>query len=131
MSKELLVAHCPRCGKVFQKNLRNLCMSCSTEEDQQIRTIENQLKRNRHLSNNQITELTTIPAQRIRALIRNGKIRLFDYPNLTDACDLCSAAIRQGKLCVACSMRIQVDIKHELEQSRRSTERTFFTKHDR
>ena len=44
MSKELPVAHCPGCGKVFQKNLRNMCMHCAAEEDAQIVAIERALK---------------------------------------------------------------------------------------
>lgn len=128
MTKELLVAYCPNCGNVFQKNLRNLCMNCLAEEDGHIRSIESQLKRNRQLNNDQVSEMTSIPTQIIRDLIRKGKIKLFEYPNLADACDLCSASIRQGKLCVNCSMRIQGDIKQELERARLTKERTFWTK---
>ncbi|NBD24308.1 hypothetical protein [Paenibacillus glycinis] len=131
MSKELPVAHCPGCGKVFQKNLRNMCMQCSAEEDGQIIAIERALKNDRQLSNAETAELTAIPEARIRALIRRGRLRLYDYPNLADACDLCAAPIRQGKLCLTCLMRLKDDIEQDREKARLKKEHVFLTKQRR
>lgn len=128
VSGELRVAHCPNCGNVYQKNFRNMCVNCASEEDKTIQAVESQLKRNRHLTNEQLAEMSAVPAGKIRALIRKGKLKLFDYPNLVDECDLCSAPIRQGKLCLDCTVRIQGEIKHELNRKKSSKDQTFFTK---
>ena len=123
MSVELKVAHCPHCGKVYQKNMRGMCGSCSAQEDAQMKAIESELKRNRFLSNGQLAELAGVPETLIRNWIRIGKLKLFDYPNLADACELCAEPIRKGKLCVKCATRIQADIYNEFERERKLKER--------
>lgn len=123
MSNELRVAHCPSCGKIFQKNLRNLCSNCSTEEDTILNLIDKTLMRNRHLNLDELVEAIEIPRVRILAWIRSGKIKLFDYPNLADECNVCEGPIRRGTLCTKCTIKIQNDIAHALEQERLLKER--------
>ncbi|WP_308637403.1 hypothetical protein [Paenibacillus silvisoli] len=126
MSRELSVAHCPNCGNVFQKNLRNLCAACTAEEDGQLASLEQMLKRNRKLTNEQLAEQSEVSEQRIRAYIRKGKLKLYDYPNLTDECDLCAGPIRQGKLCVSCTTRIKGDIRLDMERSKQQQAKHVF-----
>ncbi|WEK52955.1 MAG: hypothetical protein P0Y55_10125 [Candidatus Cohnella colombiensis] len=123
MSNELNVANCPKCGKIFQRNIRNLCQSCSTEEDTHLKVLEQQLLRNRQLSNAELSSKVAIPEDKIRYLIRSGKLRLHDYPNLADSCDNCEAPIRKGTLCLSCSTKIQNDIEYAIEQDRLLKER--------
>ncbi|QJD83560.1 hypothetical protein [Cohnella herbarum] len=123
MSKELMVAHCPDCGNVFQKNVRNLCSSCAALLDEQIVTMERYLSRNRFATTEQLSLATNLPVQKIRGWIRKGKLRVFDYPNLADQCDLCSAPIRRGHICPTCSSRINDDIAKTLERERKMKER--------
>ena len=118
MSNELRVADCPNCGKIFQMNLRNLCASCSTEIDNSMRLIEKALMVNRKLNiDEKPTAATNVPQDKIRLWIRSGKIKLYDYPNLTDACDRCGGPIRRGSLCLSCSTKIQKEIEHEPSKS--------------
>lgn len=119
----LNVGHCPKCGKIFQVNVRNLCNNCMHEEDTTIRKLEVLLMRNRHMTNEQLGEVSGVPEDRLRALIRGGKLKLFDYPKLTDYCDRCQAPIRKGTICLACSTKIQDDIEYALEQERLLKER--------
>lgn len=124
MSIDLLnIAHCPSCGKVYQKNLRNLCASCQAEEDKLFQSADRALMRNRQFDNEGLSAAAGVPQEKIRIWIRAGKIRLQQYPNLTDQCDLCHAPIRAGHLCNACSMRIKTDLANTLEQERLMKER--------
>ncbi|MBO9596264.1 MAG: hypothetical protein J7559_00345 [Cohnella sp.] len=123
MNNELRVAHCPKCGKIFQVNMRNLCNDCSTEEDSLLRTIELQLLRNRHMTNEELSEASSVPMDRIRVFIRSGKLKLYDYPKLADECDRCRKPIRSGTMCLACKTKIQDDIAYALEQERLLKER--------
>ena len=123
MSIELRIAHCPECGNVFQKNARNLCVSCAAVVDDQLFSIERYLLRNRLASTEEAAKATNLPPERIRSWIRYGKLKVFDYPNLTDQCDLCQAPIRRGHLCSACSTRINDDIERTLERERMMKER--------
>lgn len=123
MNNELRVAHCPKCGKIFQVNMRNLCNDCSTEEDSLLRKIELQLLRNRHMTNEELSEASTVPVDQIRFFIRSGKLKLYDYPKLADECDRCRKPIRSGTMCLACRTKIQDDIAYALEQERLLKER--------
>jgi len=120
---ELKVDHCPGCGNVYQINMRQLCAACQSAEDSQLLAIESQLKLNRRLNNTEVAELTGIRPERIRSWIRKGKIKLYDYPNLADQCDLCAEPIRKGKLCVSCAMRIRSDVEREFERERQQKEK--------
>ncbi|MBB6731812.1 hypothetical protein [Cohnella zeiphila] len=123
MAIGLQVDQCPGCGGLYRANSRHLCPNCSAEEDGQLQTIERQLRRNRFLNNEQVAELASVRPERIRSWIRNGKLKLYDYPNLSDECDLCSQPIRSGKLCGSCVIRIQEQVRHEYEQDRLMKER--------
>ncbi|MCD9024401.1 hypothetical protein [Cohnella silvisoli] len=123
MSNELKVAHCNSCGKIFQMNMRGLCANCSAEEDTYIKALEKLLMRNRQLNVKELAETADIPREKILSFIRRGKIKLFDYPNLADECDVCAGPIRRGTMCSKCSTRIQDEIAHELEQERLMKER--------
>ncbi|WP_156922204.1 hypothetical protein [Cohnella thermotolerans] len=123
MSLSLQVEVCPGCGNLYQPNAYPLCPSCSMQEHEQIATIERHLRRNRFLNNDEVAELAAIPKEKLRTWIRKGRIKLYDYPNLADSCDLCGEPTRQGKLCVDCSTRIRADIRQAFEADRRKKER--------
>jgi hypothetical protein len=123
MSNELRVAHCSVCGSIFQMNMRGLCSNCSAEEDTYIKSIEKMLIRNRRLNVDELVQATDIPRKKILSFIRKGKIRIFEYPNLVDECDVCRGPIRKGTMCNKCATRIQNEIAHELEQERLMKER--------
>jgi hypothetical protein len=123
MSNELRVAHCSVCGNIFQMNMRGICSNCSAEEDTYINSIEKTLIRNRQMNIDELAQAAEIPRKKILSFIRKGKIRLFDYPNLADECDVCASPIRKGTMCHKCSIRIQDEIAHELEQERLMKER--------
>lgn len=123
MSIELSVGHCPGCGNVFQKNARNLCLKCSSVFDQQLISVERYLLRNRFATTEQTAEATSLPVSQLRSWIRQGKIRIYEYPNLTDQCDFCSESIRSGNLCYNCSNKIKDDLALVLERERAMKER--------
>lgn len=123
MSTTLKIAHCPLCGEVYQKNLRNMCQECSSAEDRMFSQLEFVLRRNRKLTTEEAAVAAGIPVAKIRSWIRTGKLTLGDYPNLADKCDLCKAPIRSGHLCSSCSRRIRTDIAKVFEQERLIKER--------
>lgn len=123
MSSELRVDHCPGCGRIYQINLRQLCAVCSAEEDALMKLMEKELRNNRKLSTEELAERVSEKPEKIRAWIRKGKLKIYDYPNLADECDLCQAPIRKGKLCQSCSMRIKGEVANVYEQERLMQER--------
>lgn len=122
---EFRVAHCSMCGKVFQVTLRNLCPECAEIHDRQYDAVDRYLFKNRMATVEQVAEATSVPAKQIRDWIRQKKISLAPYPNLTDICDLCGSPTRQGHLCADCSDRIRHDIDKmkALEEAERARKR--------
>ncbi|MDI4648631.1 hypothetical protein [Cohnella hashimotonis] len=85
--------------------------------------MEKELRANRKLTTEELAERVGERPELIRAWIRKGKLKVYDYPNLADACDLCQAPIRKGKLCPDCSLRIKSEVAHVYEQERLMQER--------
>lgn len=107
----LMVANCPRCGKVFQRNLRNQCTTCSTSINDQLKNGLDFLRRNYRSTNEQVCEAIGVSDLQLQVWMKEGKLQLSDYPNLNYQCASCAEPIRQHKLCVACSTRISRDIR--------------------
>ena len=120
---ELKVAHCTMCGKVFQVTLRNLCPECAEIHDRQFEAVDRYLFKNRNATTEQAAEATGVPVKQIRDWIRNKRISLSSYPNLTDICDLCGSPTRHGHLCAACSGRIRQDIEKMLAEEEKERAR--------
>lgn len=120
---DLKVAHCSMCGKVFQVTLRNLCPECTEIHDRQFEAVDRYLMKNRNATNEQTAEATGVPLKQILDWIRQKKISLAAFPNLTDVCDLCGAPSRNGHLCAKCSGRIQQDIEKMKQEEQAELER--------
>lgn len=123
MAIDLKVHQCNSCGKLFQPRMRDVCNDCGAKEDALVESAERELRRNRHLTNEQLASAIDVTLQKVRGWIRKGTIRLYDYPNLFDFCDSCDSPIRSGKLCFRCTSRIKGEIAHTLEQERLMRER--------
>lgn len=108
---ELMVSNCPRCGKVFQRNLYNKCTACRTNINDQLKNSLEFLRRNYRSTNEQVCEATGVSILQLQVWMKEGKLTLSDYPNLNYQCASCAEPIRQHKLCVACSTRLTRDIR--------------------
>ncbi|PZD94381.1 hypothetical protein DNH61_18440 [Paenibacillus sambharensis] len=124
MLKELQVAHCPSCGNVYQKNLRNLCSECSSRLDNQLSAIDRYLAGNRFADTASLSKCTGVPVKTIHSFIRSRKLCIQNYPNLTTACESCSSPVREAKLCTSCSRRLTAEIYSMLEQEQALRQRT-------
>jgi hypothetical protein len=113
---QLMVANCPRCGKVFQKNLRNQCSDCSRSIDSLLLDSLGFLRRNHRSTNDQLCAATGITNEQMHIWIKEGKLLLSDYPNLSYPCASCANPIRRHKLCPDCTLRINRDIKELKEK---------------
>ncbi|SDO07959.1 hypothetical protein SAMN04487897_1088 [Paenibacillus sp. yr247] len=113
---QLMVANCPRCGKVFQKNLRNQCSDCSHSLDSILLSSLEFLRRNHRSTNEQLSAATGVTNEQLHVWIKEGKLVLSDYPNLYYSCTICAKPIRQQKLCPECAFRINRDIRELKER---------------
>lgn len=119
----LKVANCPQCGKVFQKNLRNMCHDCVQSYESDFNRCFMHLRDNRKASNEELSEATGVSVNQIVGYIKENKLMISSYPNLTYPCNSCRAPIRQHNLCASCRMRLMSDIHKLNEQEAKAKER--------
>jgi predicted amidophosphoribosyltransferase len=109
----LMVANCPGCGKVFQKNLRNLCLDCVKSLQNEFDTCDRYLRGNRRATTEQLSMATGVSVKQIIIWVKEKRLPEIDYPNLKYPCNSCSEPIRQQELCSSCRVRLTKDI-HEM-----------------
>ncbi|WP_259620223.1 flagellar protein [Paenibacillus doosanensis] len=107
----LAVANCPGCGRVFQRNLRNLCMDCISTIDNEFDSCYRYMLHNRKASTGELSRATGVSVQRLTGWIRDKRLSTSDFPNLTYPCNSCSSPIREHRLCVSCSTNLTKEIR--------------------
>lgn len=119
----LQIAHCPRCGELFQKQTRDVCSSCFRKLDENYQLIDRFLRRreNREATIEQIEIGTEVTKYDIYYITRIGKLNTERYPNLGYPCEneTCDELIPKGRLCASCLSKI----KNGLEQEQKEKER--------
>ncbi|MEW9699064.1 flagellar protein [Paenibacillus sp. SI8] len=110
-SPQLLVANCPRCGKVYQRNLRNQCTDCSRSLDSMLYNCLEYLRKNHRSTSEQVSAAIGVTTEQLVIWMKEGKLLLSDYPNLHYYCAACAKPIREHKLCVDCTSRLNNDIR--------------------
>ncbi|WP_166238246.1 flagellar protein [Paenibacillus turpanensis] len=129
MLPKLSVDHCPKCGSIYQYNLRRMCTSCSAEYDRQLNACIGYLRRHRKSDNERLSLATGVPAKQIISFITERRLSLNDYPNLSYHCELCGTSIRSEKLCTACRVKINNEIYLMFQEERRRQERNAPVRH--
>ncbi|WP_248925353.1 flagellar protein [Paenibacillus hamazuiensis] len=112
----LMVANCPKCGKVFQKNLRNMCQDCMRAVDGDFQKCYSYLRMNRKATTEELNRDTGVSVQQITLFIKDNRLPLIDYPNLTYACASCGGPIRRNNICVPCATRLTAQINDMKEK---------------
>ncbi|NHN28793.1 flagellar protein [Paenibacillus agricola] len=107
----LMVANCPGCGKVFQKNLRNLCSYCVIALQSEFDACDRYLRSNRKSTTQQLSMATGVSEKQIMLWIKERRLSPSDYPNLTYPCNSCREPIRQQEMCMSCRTRLTNDIR--------------------
>ncbi|MBD2868407.1 TIGR03826 family flagellar region protein [Paenibacillus arenilitoris] len=116
------VDNCPRCGKLFAKNFRDVCPSCLREIDKEYELCANYLRENRGSIITEVSDATGVSIKQITKFIREGRISLMNAPNLSYPCESCGTLIRESHLCDNCRARLQKDRKNMIEDLARREE---------
>lgn len=119
------IANCSRCGNVFLKGLRDICQDCYNKEEEAFQTVNKFLKKqkNRTATMLQIIEETGVEEFYISKFIKEKRLLLTKFPNLTYPCEVCGTGIQTGRLCKGCQDNILKDLQLEEELEQKSAER--------
>ena len=125
------LANCPICGQLFMKGIRSVCQACYQEEEEKFETVYAFIrnKKNRSAKMDEICEKTGVSEKTINRFVKEGRIRLSEFPNLTYPCESCGHPIREGKLCTGCKKKLrksldQYNQEQEFENRKQDSMRT-------
>ncbi|MBD2845838.1 flagellar protein [Paenibacillus sp. IB182496] len=103
--------NCPRCGKLYANNFRDICPACIKEIDEEYTRCSDYLRKNKGATLQELSEGTNVTIRQIHRFIREGRISIMEGPNLTYACESCGKAIREGSMCMECRGRFAKQFK--------------------
>ena len=117
------LSNCPECGDIFLKTpFKDVYQKCWKEEEKNYEIVYNYLRKreNRTATLKQVVEDTEIEEGLILKFIRNGRLKLANFPNLGYPCDNCGVLIRTGRMCQPCADKITEELrKFDREEARR------------
>jgi flagellar operon protein (TIGR03826 family) len=117
----LNVGNCPRCGKLYAKNPKDLCPACVKEIELQYETCSKYLRENKGSTIQQLSDATETPVKQIVKFIREGRIAINNMPNISYPCEVCGTEIRESNICESCRSRLAKDVSN-IEEDRKRAE---------
>ncbi|PXW93008.1 flagellar operon protein (TIGR03826 family) [Streptohalobacillus salinus] len=119
--------NCPRCGDLFVKTTRDVCQKCYKEEEEKFDIVYRFMKKrvNREARIPEIVEGTGVEEDLIIKFVKEKRLRVSQFPNMTYPCERCGKEIAEGKLCASCSGELTGDLKQldSIESIKRQREK--------
>ncbi|WP_055106064.1 TIGR03826 family flagellar region protein [Paenibacillus ihumii] len=103
------LGNCPRCGKLFANNFRDICPSCIKEIEQEYEKCLKFLREEKMATIQEVSEATGVSIKQITKFIKEGRITVADNPNMMYPCEVCGVLIRQNNMCDSCRTRLTRD----------------------
>jgi flagellar operon protein (TIGR03826 family) len=114
------VANCPKCGKVYVKNiLHDICPACVKAIDMQCEACIKYLKEHRGITLEALSEATEVPQSLIIKFMREGRISVMGNQNISYPCEVCGTSIRDKNICDSCRQKLKRDVRNTMEDHRR------------
>lgn len=104
------LANCPRCGKLFANNFRDICPSCIREIEEEYEKCLKYLREEKLATIQDVSDGTGVSIRQITKFIREGRISIANNPNLMYPCEVCGVLIREGNMCDSCRSRLTRDL---------------------
>lgn len=116
------VSNCPRCGRIFFKNVKNLCPDCIREDEQMYEKVYRYLRENPKSTVMKVAAETGVPEDRVLAFLREGRIQATEWMKVEYPCERCGAVITSGRYCESCSREVQDSLRSLANQIRSDAE---------
>ncbi len=131
----LNVLNCPRCGKIYAKNFRELCLTCIKLTDEECDRCNKYLRENKIATIEELSKATNVETGQIIRFIRENRISIAKNPNIHYACESCATSIREGNLCSACRQRFLKSLNNPnptpQQENNNRNEITYKNKHNK
>lgn len=117
------VANCPRCGKIYVKGFVELCPNCVKEQELQYEKCLKYLRENKSVNITELSDATGVSIKQITKFVREGRISIYNAPNMSYPCEVCGTLIRENTICELCRQKLVKDVRNTSEDERRDEER--------
>ncbi|GIO35212.1 hypothetical protein J41TS12_00730 [Paenibacillus antibioticophila] len=107
---DMNLGNCPRCGKLFAKNFRDICPACSKDIEREYELCLEYLRAEKTATIQEVSEATGVSIKQITKFIREGRISIANNPNMMYPCEVCGVLIREGNMCDSCRSRLARDL---------------------
>lgn len=104
------LGNCPRCGKLFANNFRDICPSCIKDIEQEYEKCLKYLREEKTATIQEVSEATGVSIKQITKFIKEGRITVADNPNMMYPCEVCGVLIRDNNMCDSCRSRLTRDL---------------------
>ncbi|MFB5266732.1 TIGR03826 family flagellar region protein [Paenibacillus enshidis] len=104
------IDNCPRCGKLYAVNIRELCLNCIKDIEREYEVCVQYLRDNRGSNIQELSEATEVSVKQITKFIREGRISVMNAPNMMYPCEVCGTLIREGHMCDSCRTRLTKEL---------------------
>ncbi|MDO7906559.1 flagellar protein [Paenibacillus sp. JX-17] len=104
------VGNCPRCGKLYALNFKNMCPDCIKGVEKEYERCVEYLREKRGADIQELSDAVEVSIKQITIFIREGRISMKDAPNLMYPCEVCGTLIREGNMCQSCRARLTKDL---------------------
>lgn len=104
------LGNCPRCGRLYALNFRDVCSNCIKEIELEYQTCVDYLRENKGANIQELSDATEVSIKTITKFIREGRISIENAPNMMYPCEVCGMLIREGHMCDSCRSRLTKDL---------------------
>ncbi|GAB6991328.1 TIGR03826 family flagellar region protein [Paenibacillus pini] len=104
------LGNCPRCGKLYAVNFKDMCPSCIKEMEIEYEKCVKYLREEKGANIQQLSDATDVSIKQITRFVREGRISVLNAPNLMYPCEVCGTMIRDGHMCDSCRGRLTKEL---------------------
>ncbi|WP_068620603.1 TIGR03826 family flagellar region protein [Paenibacillus tuaregi] len=112
--------NCPRCGKLYAKNFKNMCSACIKDIELEYDRCFKYLRENKGATIHELSEATEVSVKQITKFIKEGRISVANNPNMMYPCEVCGILIRDGNMCDGCRNRLTRDLTAASREERQA-----------
>ncbi|WP_153724841.1 TIGR03826 family flagellar region protein [Heliorestis convoluta] len=107
------VKNCPRCDRIFvrQPGARNLCPTCTREEEDQYEVVRTYLRKYPGATVIEVVTATGVEETLIAKFIKEGRLEASSSLQVAWPCERCGTPIRQGNLCGNCQEELAEELR--------------------
>ena len=114
------IGNCPRCGKLYALNLKEMCGNCLKDIEREYERVEF-LREQKGATINEVSVATEVSIRQITRFIKEGRISVADAP-MTYPCEVCGTLIRESNMCDSCRARLTKELRQAVSDDKSGTD---------